>query len=492
MSKYYISTSIPYVNGAPHIGHTLEFVQTDVLARYHRQKGNNVFFLSGTDENSLKNVRKALEKDMDVKDLVDQNSKKFLQLQEKYNIKLDDFIRTTEERHIKGVQKLWEACKKDIYKKKYKGLYCVGCERFYKESELVDGLCPDHKKAPELVEEENYFFKLSNYSDQLKGLIEKDKIRIVPETRKNEALSIIEQGLEDICISRSKERAHGWGIPVPGDDSQVIWVWFDALSNYINALGYGGGKDRFKEWWEENNNKTHIVGKGISRFHALYWPGMLLSAGISLPETIFVHGYITSKGEKMSKSLGNVVDPFDVYERYGSEGIRYFLLREIPPFKDGDFTDQKFEDRYDSDLAKGLGNLVARVLSIADKIKIKDSLISKKEIDSSEFKSEIKKTKEEVDSYLNDFEFNKALKSVWELISFCDQFIEKERVWEESENQEKKILLLIYTIHQISRLLKSFLPETAEKILSGIKIKEEKEDLKISAQKIKPLFPKLN
>jgi methionyl-tRNA synthetase len=491
MSKYYISTSIPYVNGDPHIGHALEFVQADVLARYHRQKGDEVFFLSGTDENSLKNVRKALEKNMGVKELINQNSKRFLQLKESYNISTDDFIRTTEERHVAGVKKLWKSCEKDIYKKKYKGLYCVGCERFYKENELVDGLCPDHKKKPELIEEENYFFKLSSYSDQLKQLIKEDKIRIIPETRKNEILSVINQGLEDICISRSKERAHGWGIPVPGDSSQVVWVWFDALSNYINALGYGEGLDKFKDWWEENENKTHVIGKGIARFHALYWPGMLLSAGITLPRTIFVHAYITSEGEKMSKSLGNVVDPFDVCKRYGSEGVRYFLLREIPSFKDGDFTDQKFEDRYNADLAKGLGNLVSRVLSIAEKIEIKESVISKKDIENSEFESQIEKTQKNIANYLDGFEFNKALKSIWELVSFCDGFIEQERVWEKSENQEKKILLLIYTIYQIAQLLKSFLPETANKILSTIQIEEGK-NLKISAQKTKSLFPKID
>ncbi len=492
MSKYYISTSIPYVNGAPHIGHALEFVQADVLARYHRIQGNDVFFLSGADENSLKNVRKAKEKGISVKKLVNKNSKKFLGLKDKYYISTDDFIRTTEERHIKGAEKLWKACKKDIYKKKYKGLYCVGCEAFYKESELVNGLCPDHKKKPELVEEENYFFKLSKYESQLKELIKEDKIRIVPETRKNEALSLIEQGLEDICISRSKERAHGWGIPVPGDSSQVIWVWFDALSNYINALGYGEERDKFKEWWKNNENKTHVVGKGIARFHALYWPAMLLSAGISLPKTVFVHGYINSGGEKMSKSLGNVVDPFELAKKYDIDAIRYFLLREIPPAKDGDFTDKRFEERYNSDLAKGLGNLVARVLSIADKIEIQNSSIEIKRIKDSQFQEEIEKVKSDINLYLSSFKFNKALGSIWKLVRFCDQFIEKERVWEKKENQKENVLFLLYTISQIAVLLKPFMPEIAEKMFSSIKLEKKENKFLFSIQKIKPLFPKLD
>ena len=492
MPKYYISTAIPFVNAYPHIGFVLEIVQADVLARYHRSIGDEVFFLTGTDENSLKNVRVAEEQGIKVQDLVDKNSKKYLQLKEDYSLSFDDFIRTTEKRHIKGVEKLWLACEKDIYKKKYQGLYCVGCEAFYKEGELENGLCPEHKKKPELIEEENYFFKLSKYRNQIKELIESDRVKIIPETRKNEMLSFINQGLEDICISRSVKRAHGWGIPVPGDSSQIIWVWFDALSNYINALGYGEGKKEFKEWWEDNENKVHMIGKGVTRFHALYWIGMLLSAGISLPKKIFAHGYITSNGEKMSKSLGNVIDSFEMSEKYDSDAVRYFLLREIPPFKDGDFTESKFKDRYSSDLAKGLGNLIARVFSIAEKININNKSLSSQEIEDSQFQKEIKKTEDIIKFSLSKFEFNKSLSSIWKLISLCDQYIEKERVWEKSEKQEKSILLLIYSISEIAKMLKPFLPKTSEKVSSSIDLKEKDNSFHFNIKELGILFPRID
>ena len=360
--KFYITTAIDYVNGLPHIGHALEKIQTDVVARYHRSLGENVLFLTGTDENSLKNVQAAEKEGITVQELVDRNSQVFYNLKDVLNLSFDDFIRTTEKRHIEGVEKLWKACQKDIYKKTYEGLYCVGCEAFYKESELVNGLCPEHKKAPELVKEENYFFKLSKYQNQLKELIEKNEFKIIPETRKNEVLSFINSGLEDICISRSKERAHGWGIPVPKDPNQIVWVWFDALANYITAVGYDLDEKMFQDLWPAD---IHFVGKGILRFHAVYWPAMLLSAGLALPKSIFVHGYITVDGGKMSKSIGNVINPIELVKKYGTEPVRYFLLREMPPTQDGDFTYEKFEDRYTADLARGLGNLVARVIALA-------------------------------------------------------------------------------------------------------------------------------
>ena len=490
MSKFFISTAIDYVNGHPHIGHALEKIQADVLARYHRLLGDDVFFLSGTDENSLKSVGMAEKEGMEVKDLVDRNSGKFRELKTVLNLSLDDFIRTTEERHIKGAQKLWLACEKDIYKKKYKGLYCVGCEEFYKEEELEDGLCPEHKKKPELIEEENYFFKLSNYQDKLKELIENDEIKLIPQTKKNEILSFINQKLDDICISRSTERARGWGIPVPGDLSQVIWVWFDALSNYINALGYGENEERFQEWWEKNENTIHVIGKGISRFHAVYWPGILLSAGLSLPKKILIHGYITSDGQKMSKSLGNVVGPAEMVEKYGIDPVRYFLLREIPPAKDGDFSIKKFEERYDADLAKGIGNLVSRVLSMAEKSELSSEALNLEEVQKTEFQTKTDKARQKNKKSLEEFKFNEALISIWELIGFCDQYIEKERIWEKSENK-KDILYLLYAIENIGEMLSVFLPETSEKILSQINAEKNDKEWILNIKKGEPLFPRL-
>ncbi len=470
MKKLFLSTAVPYVNSPPHLGFALEIIQADVIARYHRFLGEKVFFLTGTDENSLKNIQAAEKEGISTKKLVDRNAKKFYDLKKVLNLSFDDFIRTTEKRHIKGAQKLWLACRKDIYKKKYKGLYCIGCEEFYKENELESGLCPEHKTKPELVEEENYFFKLSKYQNELKKLIEKDKIKIIPKTRKNELLSFINSGLQDFCISRSAERGRGWGISVPGDPTQISWTWFDALSNYINALGYAENSKKFQEFWQKNDNKLHVIGKGIIRFHGIYWIAMLLSAKLSLPDIIFVHGYLTSEGQKMSKSLGNVVDPFELVEKYGTDAVRYFLLREIPSAEDGDFTYEKFEQRYNSDLASGIGNLLARVRVMADNINPKSPAFAKASAGKQNPKSQkaIQETKKRYKKALEGFKFNEALKSIWDLISFCDKYIEKERPWDKKENSPQILANLLIVLDNIAELLQPFLPETSEKIRKRI------------------------
>lgn len=476
MKKVFISTSIPYVNASPHLGHALELVQADVIARHHRLLGDRVFFLSGTDENSLKNVRSAENAGENVADFVYKNYLNFYNLKEVLNISFDDFIRTTEKRHFDGAQKLWMACKKDIYKKKYSGLYCVGCEEYYKEDDLIDGLCPEHKVAPELIEEENYFFKLSNYQEKIKELIEKDEVKIIPQSRKNEILSFINSGLQDFCISRTSERAKGWGIDVPGDETQKMWVWFDALSNYINALGYGSDDEsKFLEFWQNNDLKIHIIGKGINRFHSVYWLAMLLSAGISLPKILFVHGYITVDGQKMSKSLGNVINPYDLVEKYGCDAVRYFLLREIPALGDGDFTFEKFEKRYNSDLAGGIGNLLSRTLV----------MINKKNVIFNRNPEAIFVDKnQEVNKKIKDnfIQFNDALSEIWELVSFCDKYIEEKKPWAIEDKDENEIVFsnIIYSLKNISQMLKPFLPHTAEKIEEQIK-----------TLKPEPLFPRI-
>jgi len=485
MKKYYLSSAIPYVNYKPHCGFALEIIQADVVARYHRVLGDDVFFLTGTDENSLKNVRVAEKERIPVKELVDRNSKRFYELKNILNLSFDDFIRTTEERHIKGTQKLWKKCQKDIYKKKYQGLYCVGCEAFLKEDELVNGLCPEHKTKPELIEEENYFFRLSEYQTELKKIIETNQVKIIPQTRKNEVLSFINHGLEDICVSRSAERAHNWGIDVPEDPSQKIWVWFDALSNYINALGYAKNSKKFQEFWQKNENKLHIIGKGVLRFHSVYWIAIILSAKLALPKTIFVHGYLTSEGQKMSKSLGNIIDPFDLVEKYGTDTVRYFLLREITPTEDGDFTYDKFEARYNSDLASGLGNLTARV------VKLGDGKNFESEITNKELKTEIDKTWEDYEKTLDNFKFNESLSSIWKLISFCDKYIEKEKPWEESENQMSVINNLLIVLANIAQMLQVFLPETSEQIFKQLGIKFSDKEWHFKIKKGKSLFPRL-
>lgn len=369
MKRFYISTAIPYVNAAPHIGFALELIQTDAKLRYERELlgDASVFGLTGSDENSLKNVRAAQEVGESVDTFVERHAAEFQSLQDTLNLSFTDFIRTREERHMEGAQKLWSACKQeDIYKKSYSGLYCVGCEQFYTEKEVPDGICPDHKKPLEHVEEENYFFKLSNYQAQLEELIESDTLKIIPESRKNEVLSFIRQGLEDFSISRSQERAQHWGVPVPSDESQVMYVWFDALSNYITALGYKDERELYKTFWQENDRRAHVIGKGILRFHAVYWPAMLLSAGVPLPTELFVHGYITVEGEKMSKSIGNTIHPKILVDEYGIDPVRYYFLREIPSHGDGDFSRQRMEERY-AELANRLGNLVSRVAAMSQK-----------------------------------------------------------------------------------------------------------------------------
>jgi len=463
--KFYITTTIPYVNAAPHIGHSLEYVQTDVLARYHRQLKEEVFFLTGTDENSLKNYQAAKEEGIKTKELVDRNAKIYKDLGPALNLSFDDFIRTTEKFHIQGAQKLWQACQKDIYKKKYKGLYCVGCEMFFKEDELENGLCPDHKKKPDLIEEENYFFKLSNYQKQLEKLIESGELEIVPESRKNEVLSFIKSGLEDFSISRSAKRGDGWGVPVPGDDSQRMYVWYDALANYITALGYGSDKlEKYEEYWPV---AFHCLGKGVSRFHAIYWPAMLISAGLEPPKKLFIHGYLTIEGQKISKSLGNVVDPFELVKKYGTDPVRYFLLREFSSTADGDFSIKRLEERYNSDLANGLGNLVSRVLTLSEKVGAKPAKSNK------EFGSKIKSTQGKYKKAMEEIKFNEALESVWQLIGFCDEQIEKTKPWELIKNDKDKakqiISQLLTVIREVANLIEPFIPETSEKILKQVK-----------------------
>jgi len=473
--KFYITTSLAYTNLAPHIGFALEVIQVDALARYHRFLGEDVFFLTGTDEHGQKIAKAAQEAGKEPKEFCDEISNEFRKLKEVLNLSNDDFIRTTDQRrHWPVVKKVWLKLKEngDIYKKKYKGLYCIGCEAFITKKDLVDGKCIHHQKKPEAVEEENYFFRLSKYSKKIEKTIEKDEIKIIPESRKKEMLNFVKQGLEDISFSRPRKDLK-WGIPVQDDNTQTIYVWADALTNYLSALDYNKNSNKFKKYWPAD---VHCLGKDIQKFHCLIWPGILLSLKLSLPKTIFVHGFITVSGQKMSKSLGNVIDPFELVRKYGADAVRYFLLREIPPTEDGDFTYQKFEGRYNSDLAKGLGNLVARVITLATKFKVK----------SEKLKVAVKNQKVINDTWkryrraLDEFKFNEALVSIWELISFCDKYIEKERPWEKSKKQKEVIGNLLSTIGEIAKLLKPFLPETSEKILKQIETK-----------KSRPLFPRI-
>ncbi|MBI4090578.1 MAG: methionine--tRNA ligase [Candidatus Komeilibacteria bacterium] len=463
-NKYYLTTAIPYVNAKPHIGFALELVQTDVIARQKRQDGADVFFLTGTDDNSLKNVQAAEKAGLPTKDFVDQNASIFQKLTKDLNVSNDAFMRTASEDHFKGAQKLWSACDPDdIYKKRYKGLYCVGCEVFYNESELIDGRCPEHHTVPEEVEEENYFFKLSKYQDKLERLIADDVYHVVPDSRKKEILSFIRMGLQDFSISRSVARAKNWGVPVPGDPSQIMYVWFDALSNYMTALGYAENSAQFKKYWPAD---LHVIGKGIIRFHAVYWPAMLLSAGIPLPKKLFVHGYVSVGGEKMSKSLGNVVDPFELVEKYGVDAVRFYLLKHMHPFEDSDFTIVKFEEAYNADLANGLGNLIARVTNMIEKY-MGGTLPHELRL-IHEFQSKVR-------FFIEQLAFRGALQEVWLAIQDCDELIDKEKPWALFKNDTKRaeniLEDLAVRLYNISVALRPFMPETAEKIEKALTVK---------------------
>lgn len=485
-SKFYITTAIAYVNDKPHAGFALESIQADVLARYHRLKGEEVFFLTGTDEHGAKIARAAEAAGKNPREFVDENAEKFRALKDVLNLSWDDFIRTSDrKRHWPGVQKLWAKLYEagDLYKKNYRGLYCVGHEAFVTEKDLVNGKCADHQKEPEVIEEENWFFRLSKYSREIESRIRKKEVRIIPETRKNEILSLAEQGLEDVSFSRPRKDL-SWGIPVSNDPEHTMYVWCDALTNYITALGYGSGDEsKFTKWWPA---ELHVIGKDILRFHAAIWPGMLLSAGLTLPKAIFVHGFITVEGEKMSKTVGNVIDPVELVQKYGVDSVRYFLLREIPSGEDGDFSYKKFEERYNGDLANGLGNLVARAATLGEKH-------SPLHFDfGSDIEPQIKqKINEAFQNYEKSFEeirLHEALAGIWGLITFSDKYINDKRPWNAAEGEQKKIIANAgYLIGTLINLLSPFLPETSDKIQEQINFTDSVIEIKKSGN----LFPRL-
>jgi len=471
-NKFYITTAIDYVNAKPHVGHATEKIQADVLHRWHRDVlKEETYFLNGSDENSLKNVEGARKAGKSVEEFVAENAEYFKMLKPMLNLSYDQFIRTTEKRHFEGVQKLWRALKpEDIYKKHYKGFYCVGCEEFKTEKDLVDGKCPDHNKEPELVEEENYFFKLSNYQSELEKLIDSDVIKIIPDYRKNEVLSFIRHGLEDFSISRSVKRACNWGVPVPDDGSQIIYVWVDALSNYITALDYAESGDLYEKFWKGEGERVYVIGKGILRFHSVYWPAMLLSANIPLPTVIFSHEYLTINGQKISKTLGNIINPEEVAEKFGIDGARYVLLASLPYSKDGDITWERMTEKYNADLANGLGNLVSRVMKLAQDISYE--IPTEREIGG------------DIAANMKEYRLADALEGIIGLVREANRYIENNKPWELAKADRKKfeevMRKLIADLGYISQWLVPFLPETAEKIKKALKTKE-----------VKPLFQRI-
>jgi methionyl-tRNA synthetase len=467
---FYITTTIPYANANPHVGFALEILYADVKARYERLLGKEVFFLTGTDEHGQKMMRTAKEAGVPVEEFAKEKSARFLELADEWNISNDDFIRTTEERHMTRAQAFWRACQEtgDIYKKKYEGLYCVGCESFKTEKDIVNGKCPLHNRAPEVIQEENYFFRLSRYQEPLEFLFEKNKNFVVPESRYKEMLNILKSGLEDVSISRVKEHLP-WGVPVPDDADQVMYVWFDALTNYITALGYSSEDEgMFKKFWPG----IHVVGKDVNRFHSLLWPAMLMSAGIELPRQVAVHGFITADGQKMSKSIGNVIDPMVLVKKFPLEAVRYFLVREIPFDADGDFTEEKFLDRYTGDLANGIGNLSNRILTMIEKYcdsKVPDvTTVNQAMVDLL--------TREVWPTYarhMTEWRFDLALESVSRFIKYCDQTISDTEPWKLAKSGEvQQVHDLLYhlaeALRHIAFMLWPVIPETAEKILVAL------------------------
>ena len=484
MAKFYITTAIDYVNGKPHIGHALEKLQADVYARYHRQREDEVWYLTGTDEHGVKVVRAAEKVGKSPGDFTNENSSKFQALKKELNLSFNDFIRTTDrERHWPGAQLIWKKLVEsgDIYKKKYRGLYCVGHEAFVTEKDLLDGKCRDHNAEPEVIEEENYFFKLSKYSNAIGEKIKSGEFEILPEGRRNEILALIEKGLEDVSFSRPAKDL-SWGVPVPGDEEHTMYVWCDALTNYISAIGYGRNDD-YKKWWPAD---VQVIGKDILRFHAAIWPGMLLSAGLPLPKRLLVHGFVNVEGQKMSKTIGNVLDPVELVKKYGVDPVRYYLLKEMPSGEDGDFSDSKFREVYNGELANGLGNFSARILSLASGLGKWDvsSLRLEEGVD-----AKISENRTRVDEKLIDFKIHEAIIAINDLISFGDKYINDNEIWKETKQKEDKLFNAVVILDNVASLYQSFLPETSWNIAKNIVWPDEKV---LEVKKGAVLFPRLS
>jgi methionyl-tRNA synthetase len=453
---FYITTPIFYPNANLHMGHAYVTTFCDILARYNRMVGNETYFLTGADENTEKVALAAKKAGKGTKAYLDEIVSGFQSLFGELEISNDQFIRTSDEEvHFPGAVEIWKRLVKagDIEKRSYEGLYCIGHEAFITEKDLVDGKCPDHNEVPQKVREENYFFKLSKYTDAIRQKIEKGEIEIAPQSRKNEILALLGRGLEDVSFSRPSDKM-SVGIPVPGDPNQKIYVWCDALVNYISALGFGRKDDElYKKFWP---NVVHVIGKDILRFHAAIWPGMLLSAGLPLPKKIFVHGLITSGGRKMSKTLGNVIDPLALVKEYGVEPVRYYLARHISPFEDGEMTLESFKAAYNGELANGLGNLVSRVMKMAT-----THLAASTQTPEGDIPDDYKKT-------LDSFDIQTASNIVWKHITDADQLIQEKEPFKlvktDKAAAQEIITDLCTRLYAIARMLYPILPKTSETI----------------------------
>lgn len=491
-NTFYITTSIPYMNARVHIGHALEAAQADVIARFHRLQGEKVSFLTGTDEHGKKIQEAAQKAGKNTPEFVDEMAEYYKKVCDTLGVSYDNLIRTSDqEKHWPVVFSVWQKLQEngDIYKGSYEGYYCAGCEAFLREAEMKDGVCLIHKKPVQKISEENYFFRFSKYSKEVEWLIREDVIKILPVWRKAEILNLFsDEEVRDVSFSRPVASV-GWGIPVPNDPSQMIYVWADALVNYISGLG-GFHSENFKKHWPAD---IHLIGKDIARFHLMIWPAMLFALGLELPKAVYIHGHISVEGQKMSKSLGNVVDPIELVEKYGVDAARYFLLREIHSGEDGDFSFARFEERYAADLQNGLGNLVSRVAAVGEKasmeIEIKNPLTESRAKDLENYKEAI-----------GEFELNKALEIIWKIVDESNKLVDESRLWEIARTDEQKaratLTRLAENICAISILLLSFLPQTAEKTLVAVGVSAsdtQKENFSIRFKKPEqPLFPRIS
>ncbi len=453
MSKVYICTAIPYVNGNPHIGHAMDYLLSDAYARFRRMLGDEVRFQVGTDEHGNKVYSTAQKNNLAVEEYAAQNSQKFQDFVQKLNISYTDVIRTTDPEHVRRCQEIWQKLTPHIYAAEYDGWYCEGCERFItqKEYDETNGVCPDHQKPYERLTEKNYYLRISDFKDEIREQIENGKMAILPEFRKQEMLNLLED-TPDISISRPKKQL-SWGVPVPGDESQVMYVWLDALSNYITILGYPD--QDISEFWPAT---AQFVGKDILRFHAITWPAILLGLGLPLPQTLVSHGHVLSNGQKMSKSLGNVVDPMEVVERHGLEAFRYYFSRHIDTFVDSDFTWEKYDEAYNNELANDLGNLVQRLATLCNKNEISGIVTG-----------DYKDLDPKYVALMGNFEFSKAFDYIWSQIRELNKEIDQSKPWELAKNGETARLRtvlydLVAKLVRAAQLLEPFLPDTSASI----------------------------